>query len=305
MDEQPPVPTQPVQPLTNPEPTAPPAPASPPPVSESLPSVPTTWPGAFGAYKFSKQAVKINLVTVVVLWIFTIIVEEILKWKLKVPGYIISDVIGSLITAGLALTYIAGVRKQQVSIGQALRSALPLWLKVIGLQILVIISIAASVILLIIPFFFVLPRLTLATYFLVDKKLGIIEAYKASWAVTKGYSVKVWGIIGVNLLMVVLALTIIGIPFSIYFLVMYSAAFAVLYEFIIKVRPATATQLQTTEPQLPSMPSIQDTPATVTPSPTTSSVPPDTFTTPTQTEPLVSPPTDPSPPTPTTPQATV
>jgi uncharacterized membrane protein len=107
----------------------------------------------------------------------------------------------------------------------------------IGLFILIALSIVASAVLFIIPVFFVLPRLALAYYFLIDKHMGVIEAYKASWHATKGNAGKVWGIIGATILMALLMITIIGIPFSIYFLIMYSAVFAVLYEFLGKTQP--------------------------------------------------------------------
>jgi hypothetical protein len=232
MSEQPAAPANNVMPPNNP--VTPPADvAAPAALAESpLPNVPDTWPGAFGAYKYSKRAVKPNISTVVVIYLVDLMIGLLLEWKLKTSGQIITFLIGGLVTAALNLTYISGVRGQRLSIGQALSNALPFWLKMIGLNILVYLSYIISAVLLIVPLFFVAPRLALASYFLIDKKLGIIGAYKASWAATKGHVTKIYGIIGAVILMTVLMLTIIGIPFAIYFLVMYSAAFAVLYELI-------------------------------------------------------------------------
>ncbi len=92
----------------------------------------------------------------------------------------------------------------------------------------------ASFIALIIPFFIVAPRIALSPYFLIDKNMGPIEALKASWAITQGHAGKVWGIIGANIAFALLILTLIGIPVAIYLLFMYSAALAVLYEFLNK-----------------------------------------------------------------------
>lgn len=63
---------------------------------------------------------------------------------------------------------------------------------------------------------------------------GVLDAYKASWAATRGHAMKVWGIAGVNCLMLLPVITIIGIPVSLYLLFMYSAANAVLYAYPLK-----------------------------------------------------------------------
>lgn len=179
-----------------------------------------------------------NIGTLVVVWLITVVIGGGADAAFKNAGSFISFLVSALATAAYALILLAGVRGQKLSIGDALSKALPLWLKMIGLTIVVGLSLFVSFLLLVIPFFFVLPRLSLAHYFLVDKNMGVMEAYKASWAVTKGSSGKVWGVIGATFLMMLLMITIIGIPFSIYFLVMYSGAYAVLYEFLNKSKPA-------------------------------------------------------------------
>jgi hypothetical protein len=205
-----------------------------------LPGVPTTWPGAFGIYKYSKQAVRLNLGTIVLLWLIDIAVNGGSEWILKSPGSLVGLIVGSLVTAALALTWLASIRGQRMEIGEALSKAMPFWLKMIGLTLLVVITVIASILLLVIPFFFVFPRLTLSYYYLVDKQMGVMDAYKASWDATKGNIGKVYGIVGATILMALLMITIIGIPFSIYFLLMYSASMAILYEFINKTKRAVA-----------------------------------------------------------------
>ena len=79
-----------------------------------------------------------------------------------------------------------------------------------------------------------LPRLTLVNYFLVDKGLEPMEAFKASWHATEGHAMQAWGIILANVAMALLMVTIVGIPFAFYFLFMYSAAFAVFYKYVTK-----------------------------------------------------------------------
>ncbi len=210
---------------------------------------PSSWPGAFGAYKYSKVAVMTNIATLIIIWLGVAILNGASDKVFGSAGGLVTLVVSGLATAAYALTFIAGVRGQKLSIGDALSKAFPLWLKMIGLLIVVSVSLVVSFLLLVIPFFFVLPRLSLAHYFLVDKNLGVMEAYKASWAATKGSSGKVWGIIGATFLMALLMITIIGIPFSIYFLIMYSGAYGVLYEFLNKGgKPAAAAPAPTEAP---------------------------------------------------------
>ncbi len=228
-DPQPPI--VPPQPEATPQNPASPVPSPVPAAAAPPASIPDAWPGAFGVYKYSKQAIKINLGTVIILLILSSLIGGFGAWKkLHGAGNLISLLVNSLLIGSLALTTLAGVRGQHRGIGEALSKGASFWLKLIGLTILVYASYFLSALLLIVPLFFVLPRLTLANYFLVDKNLGVIEAYKASWQATKGHALKAWGIIGVTLLIAILMITIIGIPFSIYFYIMYSAAFAVFYE---------------------------------------------------------------------------
>jgi hypothetical protein len=227
------------QPAPAPE-TPTPAPAATPAAEAILPPVPDTWPGAFGVYKYSKQAVKPNAATVVFVWLIFAVIQGLIDYKTDNFGSTISIIFTALGDVALVLVFLASVKGEKISVGNALSQALPFWLKNIGLSLLVGLAAVLSFIALVVPFFIVFPRLVLVTYFLVDRKLGVIEAFKASWHETKGHSTKVWGVIGATILMALLMVTIIGIPFSIYFLIMYSAANAVLYEFI-KKNPAQAT----------------------------------------------------------------
>ena len=208
--------------------------------ASTLPTVPDSWPGAFGLFKHSKQAVKVNLVTLVVLWLIFFLISLVLDFILKTAGPFISILVDSLGSVAFVFVYLAGIRGEHMSAGQALSKALPLWVKMILLNLLVAISVVGSALLLVVPFFFVMPRLVLANYFLVDQNMGVMEAYKASWAATKGHSGSVWGVIGASILMALVAVTIIGIPVAIYLLIMYSAAYAILYKFLANSQPAKA-----------------------------------------------------------------
>jgi hypothetical protein len=210
------------------------------------------WPGAFGIYKYSRRAVLNNIETLAVIWVITIIVSIILGaifsgGKSSHGGSAFSGLIGAFAAVGYTRVYLTAVRGGKMSLSQAFQDPWILWLKYLVLEILIGVSLVISFLLLIVPFFFVLPRLSLATYYLVDKDMDILDAYKASWNNTKGHSGMIWGVIGAGLAMALLMFTIIGIPFAIYFLIMYSAAFAVTYNYINGAQPAPAA-VKATEP---------------------------------------------------------
>lgn len=224
------------------------------PATNDVPNVPASWPGAFGAYKHSKKAVMTNLGTLIAIWLVTVVVTLIFDYLLKNVGSLLAIIVDSLTGAAFALTYLAGVRGQRMEFGDVFGKAVSLWWKMFLLYLLIVLSIMASILLLVVPFFFVFPRLTLATYFLVDRDMGPVDAYKASWDATKGNVGKVYGIVGATILMALLCITIIGIPFSIYFLIMYGAAYAVLYEFLHKSQPVAGTTSAAPQQTPPSAP---------------------------------------------------
>ncbi len=200
--------------------------------------VPSTWPGAFGLYKYSKRAVKENLWVLVLVGLVGFAVNVVLRLLLRQQlGTLASYVIGALQTAATTIIFLASIRGQKVSLEQSIKQAVPFWLNMFLLNILVFFAIVGSLLAFVIPFFFVFPRLLLANYFLIDKKMDPVDAFKASWNATKGQGVKVWGIIGASIVMFLPVFTIVGAPFAVYFLIMYSAALPILYVFLSK-KPA-------------------------------------------------------------------
>lgn len=218
----------------------------------SAANVPENWPGAFGVYKFSKSAVRAVLVTLVVLYLLSFAVSFVLGMvftdDISFVADILSFIISGLFSVAMIFVFLSGVRGQKIELGESLSKSVSLWLPMLGLTILAGLIVGLSLLLLIIPFFFVFPRLILATYFLVDQKLGIVASIKASWAATKGNVGKVYGIVGANIAFSLLFLTIIGIPFAIYFLVMYSAAVAILYEYIRNRQGAPVSPISAQQP---------------------------------------------------------
>lgn len=201
--------------------------------TESLPRIPAEWPGAFGLYKYSKAAVMHNFGIVLALWICVIAIGILLDgWMRSSWGRVLGEVASAIISAMLAQFYLAGARAQRLTADEALVNRFTVVLRYILTAIVMDVVLLLSLILLVIPFFFVLPRVVLAPYFTIDKKLGPIAAIRVSWQATKGHAGNIWNIVLATVAMLLLCITIIGIPFAAYFLLMYSAVWAVMYEFV-------------------------------------------------------------------------
>lgn len=197
-------------------------------------TIPKIWPGAFGLYKYSKAAITANLGTYIGLLILYIAVGLVPGFvDPKSPAYIMINTVSTLagvwFQAAMFFVMMNGVKRRTISFDDSLRvggskfGALFLQGLLMGLIAI------GSILFFVVPALIILPRLTLASYFLLDKNMGIVESLKVSWKVTRGHVGKVWGIFGVNVVMTLLMFTIIGIPISIYFLTMYAAANVVLY----------------------------------------------------------------------------
>lgn len=222
--------------------------------------VPSSWPGAFGAYKFSRDVVRANIGTVVGLIVFSMALSIIISSlggnsePNKSLFTLFADLVGVWINAALVVTFLTGVKSNTISFGDALKKGGYLYLNYLGMTLLTAVIMFLSILALVVPFFIIMPRLVLAGYFLVDQDLGPVDALKASWNATKGHSGNVWGIIGVSLLMAIGILVLIGI----YFLVMYSAVLAVLYAYIQSTQ--SAPQVNQVAPLEPVAPAENPTP---------------------------------------------
>lgn len=199
------------------------------------------WPGAFGAFKPSSDAVRRSLRTLIWLAILDVVVNLGMSIVFRavfgsVAGGTLYD-IGSLFISALFIiaqvyTYIQSVRGKRVKLETLYQAVSPYWMRMVLLDLLIVVTVVVGLVLLIIPGIYFALRLSLAPYFLVDKNMEVMDAYKASWDATKGNVMKILGIIGVYLLMVLPIITIIGALATIYFTFMYAAVFAVLYEYL-------------------------------------------------------------------------
>lgn len=189
-----------------------------------------TWPGAWGIFKRSNEAVMVNigpLLGLIGLYLlFSIVLSAAGVDDDNIVRNIVDLVISSALTVSFIRIILSGVRGQKIDFVKAIKSSLSMkTIQILGLTILTCVILIASLLALIIPFFLVLPRVTLAAYFLVDKNMGVFDSLSASWAATKGSAGKVWGVIGVSLLFALAIIILVGI----YLTIVYAAATALLY----------------------------------------------------------------------------
>jgi hypothetical protein len=227
-----------------------------------------SWPGAFGAFKPSREAVRKNLSTLVWLALIDIFLSIFLSIVLKLlfgnnGGNSLYDVCGLFISAfyltAQVLIYLKGVKNKRVELIEVFDAVKPFWMRMLLLYLLILISVGVVSILAVIGFFvlvhvsilaailvglilaipaiYVALRLCLAPYFLVDKNMEVVDAYKASWEATKGNVGKLLSVIGVFILMALPMITIIGIIATIYLSFMYGAAFALSYVYLRDKKP--------------------------------------------------------------------
>jgi hypothetical protein len=195
----------------------------------------TSWPGAFGAFNPSREVVRVNLKTLVLLalcFIGVSIVAGMILGHIFILNEIASLAVSAGLTVSLTSVFLSGIHGNHVTFDKALNTIGPLWWKMVLLNLLVGLTVVGGLLLLIVPGFIFATRLVLAPYFLVDKKMGVLEAYKASWHATQGNGGKIWAIFGFTILMILPVFTVIGIIATVYLTWMYSAVFALFYTYI-------------------------------------------------------------------------
>ena len=121
------------------------------------------WPGAFKLYKISKEAIKLNLKTIigligvsiglfVVYDIFAFVVKAVLVKDLLELIYTLASYV---ITAAIVFTTIESVKGNKISISEAYNKVFAKWLNIILVSILTSLIALVSLVLLIVPFFFI------------------------------------------------------------------------------------------------------------------------------------------------------
>lgn len=236
-----------------------PASAPTPAPTQAAPEPITTWPGAFALWGPSKQAVWFNLNTLLTLFVLNIIpnvLQQMFKAKKTVEFFgtattttvdtplsslfgLIAFVLGLILTTAIAYTLLSGARAKKVELAEAFNVGKTFAIRSFVLGLLVGLTVFGGIILLVVPGIYFALRLMLAPYYLFDKNMTAMDAYKASWAATSNHMGKLLGILGVIVLMALLfIIPILGWIAGFYLIFCFSGATALVYEFIQKQTPA-------------------------------------------------------------------
>lgn len=214
------------------------------------------WPGTIGAYKTVEAYLKPqvwNLISVFgMLLIFDIIIDIALgpnRLHEKVMSLLIGDVLSlivwSFFKATLKIMYFSFFSNKDMTLSEALGKTRHYFLPMLGLSFITLVVLMASFIFFVVPFFFILPRIYLAPYFLIKNDIPVNQAIASSWHSTKGNVSKVYGIIVINVLLFLLCITIVGIPFAIYLGMINSGSFALLTLYLSQPKNKTNLKSQT------------------------------------------------------------
>lgn len=210
----------------------------PPPVPTSISS---GYPGAFGLFKPSSQAIRLAFVPLlliyVILFAIGIIVGLFSGGNESIANALSSilNIVTQIITIPMfSFILVYAVRGTRKELRESFEYATQNIVRFLIANLLAGLAIIGGLILLIIPGILIAMKFSMVNYILVDNpKMSGTEALSKSWDMTKGQMGKIFGIIGVSLLMLIPVVTIIGIIATIILLVLYAAATTVLYNYLV------------------------------------------------------------------------
>lgn len=206
--------------------------------------------GAFELFTPSQKAVMLNLTSFVIIVLLPGLLYAVANtanrkhatwWETytRTPGT--HPVMGSIWLLAFVLSIITlgaqpylelmSIRGKTIATMDAIKRGLHFFWRLLGLYIVTGLLIAVGFVLFIVPGVIFARRYFLASYFLVDKDLGIGEAMHQSAAATKGLTGAVWGVIGVMVLLSFASIIpLIGVFIAAILQLLYSCAAALRYE---------------------------------------------------------------------------
>ena len=154
----------------------------------------------FKMYKDSWEALKLNLVTFIILALIPAILLAVAVPFILLPfvtdGGSLSSilsfvvllalfVIACIFLPALVVTQLESAKGNKIDINQVVERSKPLVLPYIGLAIVLAVIFTIGFILLVIPGIIAVFFLSLSVYILVDKKVGVFDSIKQSYELTK------------------------------------------------------------------------------------------------------------------------
>jgi uncharacterized membrane protein len=144
-----------------------------------------------------------------------------------VLAQIVSFALSAAVQSGLTALYVASARQESPTL-ETFFAGMNRFLPLFGVQILLLVAVVSASLLLIVPGIIVFLGTCLATYYVVDSRLGPIEAISASWKATRNERGKIF-VLFVLFLLLMIAGTLACFVGLIVAIPIISLAFALLY----------------------------------------------------------------------------
>jgi hypothetical protein len=213
---------------------------------------PSEWPGAFAGFKQVRPTIKKVWLTIFLVYLGYGVISGIIGSILKntIINNLLSLILGTLVAGTLLSIYYAVLRHEDTSASVAFKNATSKFLSLLVVSIAVYFICFLSFIALIVPFFFIAPRVMFAPYLVIGEGLEIGDSISKSWSMTKGHLGKIYGLWGLMILISLLLLTVIGIPFAVYWLIIAYGLSVQLARFMYGHTTAPIIQQQTQVPTI-------------------------------------------------------
>jgi hypothetical protein len=210
------------------------------------------WPGAFKAYSLAYETLQKNLqpaLLVIGVYVLFVLLSAVIQGESPMAeGHKSGEsIVGLIFLLAIPLYGLANADKRAVSLSQFMKFDANKYFMVLFTSILCSFAVALSMVALLVPVIWVLPWVYLATYAAAEKGMGPVAAIKYSKQLTYDHKGKVWGLLGVALLLVIcsfvlLVLPVVG-PFLAYAGIMFitllnNAANGMLYRYLQKLNKA-------------------------------------------------------------------
>jgi hypothetical protein len=181
---------------------------------------------------------------IILAWVISFILRVIFKNVITYDliDQLVSLFIGAFVQSCFIMMYFSSLKEKQFELKEVIRFGYQNIFRMFVLILVMDVLLIVGFVLLIVPFLIMLPRLYLAPYFLVLDNLSASEALGFSWNLTKGHSKEVYGIIGLDILIALLFLTIVGIPFAVYFGIINGGSFAYLTMYLTQPKIKSGTK---------------------------------------------------------------
>jgi hypothetical protein len=203
------------------------------------------WPGAFAAYSAAWGQIKKNpgpAVLVIGAYALFSVVGLVLQGEAVYadPKHVrYENILGLVFLLALPTYGLAIADNRRISIAEFMKFNFKKYIAYFAAMVLTLLIVGVSLLLFIVPAIWTIAWFCLAGYAVVDTNKGPIEALRASKRLAQAHLSKIWGLIGVSVLLAVPAALLTFVPYvgdamSQFFVVLSYGALALLYRWLQK-----------------------------------------------------------------------